>query len=36
LPIIGFIAQHVVVLMLVQWHWRIGQAASAEEIYEQV
>lgn len=36
LPIIGFVAQHVVVLMLVQWHWRIGRDASAEEAYEQV
>jgi hypothetical protein len=29
LPILGFVAQHVVVLMLMRWHWRLDRETVA-------
>jgi hypothetical protein len=29
LPILGFVAQHLVVLMLMQWHWRLDRDAAS-------
>lgn len=28
LPILGFVAQHVLVLMLMQWHWRLDRKTA--------
>ena len=29
LPILGFVAQHVVVLMLMRWHWRLDRDTAS-------